>query len=103
MIGETISADLELANSDNEILALSNLLHGADALIVLFCPYCFGENTNNSMEALVSDVNDKLEFFNQKELRVICITRYNLHNYLHTTNLQSCQVIYLIIQSFDTM
>ena len=75
MIGETISADLELANTDNEISALSMLLHGAEGLVVLFCPYCFGEDTPNSMESLVLDVNDKLDFFNQRELRVICITR----------------------------
>jgi hypothetical protein len=72
MIGDLISSDLELANADNEIVPLSVLLHATEALVVLFVPYCFGKN---SMEILVEDVNNKIEFFYRKELRVICITR----------------------------
>ena len=77
MIGESIANGLELANADNEVCELNDLLHGAEALIVIFCPYCFGDaESGSSMESLVMDVNNNLDEFSALDLRVICITRY---------------------------
>lgn len=74
-VGDEINADLELASTDHEILPISQLIHGAEALILLFVPYCFGDIVDNSMEQLVLEVNERLDEFNQSDLRVVCITR----------------------------
>mmetsp|Transcript_31763 Transcript_31763/g.53575 ORF Transcript_31763/g.53575 Transcript_31763/m.53575 type:complete len:172 (-) Transcript_31763:387-902(-) len=75
MIGDTIANDLELANTDNEVSPVTMLLHGAEALIILFNPYTFGDETPNTMESLVLDINDRLDEFDSEDLRVVCITR----------------------------
>lgn len=75
MVGEIISAELEVSSTDNEVTPLSMLLHGAEALIVLFCPFCFGSTDEKSMEALMLDVNSKIDFFDRRDLRVVAITR----------------------------
>lgn len=75
MVGDMISTDLEVSSTDNEVTPLSMLLHGAEALVVLFCPCCFGDTEVKSMEALMQDVNSKIDFFDRRDLRVIAITR----------------------------
>lgn len=74
-IGEVISTELELATSDNEICGLSTLLNGAEALVVLFVPFCFGPINDGTMENLVIEVNERLDDFSEHDLRVICITK----------------------------
>ncbi|RYH12513.1 hypothetical protein EON65_38125 [archaeon] len=76
MIGEAVSSDLELASSNNEIFSISQLLHGAEALVMIFTPYCFGDATNKeSIESLILEVDERIDEFNSQDLRVVCITR----------------------------
>mmetsp|Transcript_16698 Transcript_16698/g.37058 ORF Transcript_16698/g.37058 Transcript_16698/m.37058 type:complete len:180 (-) Transcript_16698:338-877(-) len=75
MVGEALPTNLELANTENEVINLTALLQGAEALVVLFHPYTYAEVKKNSMENLILDVNDRLEFFEQEDVRVIVITR----------------------------
>jgi hypothetical protein len=75
MIGEKLNDFLELASSDHEIVSLTQLIHGAEALVILFTPFCFGEINDNTMENLIVQVNERIEEFNQQDLRVICIAR----------------------------
>ena len=76
MIGHKISSNLELGTVDHEISNLSHLLIGAEALVILFIPYCFGDILDDTMESLVLEVNRRIEEFNKNDLRVICISRY---------------------------
>eukprot|EP01039_Chlorochromonas_danica_P009953 gene9953-11003_t len=73
--GEVNCDKLELASSTNEIFSLSQIIGPAEAVIVIFVPYCFGDRTDNSIEALILEVNKRLEEFNSSDLRVICVTR----------------------------
>ena len=76
MIGETVSSNMELASSDNEIFSISQLLHGAEALVMIFTPYCYGDASNKeSIESLVLEVSSRIDEFNSQDLRVVCITR----------------------------
>jgi hypothetical protein len=77
MVGDTVSADLELASAENEICSISQLLHGAEALVVIFTSFCYGKLGKGSVETLILDVNERINEFNQQDLRVICITRYS--------------------------
>ena len=74
-VGDTVSSDLELASIQNEICPISQLFYGAEAVIIFFVPYCYGELTDNSMETLLIDVNQKIDDFNSQDLRVVCITK----------------------------
>jgi hypothetical protein len=73
-----MSNDLELASSENEIFPFNFLLNGAEALIILFLPFCFGERKEKSMEQLIINVNERLDTFNQHDIRVVCVTRYSV-------------------------
>lgn len=76
---EFLPKDLEVANSDNEICGLNSLVLGAELLVILFIPFCFGENVKNSMESLVCEVNDRMDEFSENDIRIICISRYYYH------------------------
>ncbi len=76
MIGETVNEKFEIVSSDNDVIGVTQLIQGADALIIIFVPFCFGEEVNLSMESLVMDVSDRLEEFNNRDIRVVCVTRY---------------------------
>lgn len=78
MIGQKIRENLELTTVEYEIKNLSHLLVGAEALIVLFVPYCFGSGTGGTMESLVTEVNSSLDEFLKQDLRVACICRWYL-------------------------
>lgn len=88
MVGEIINAALEVASSESEICGITQLLHGAEAVVVLFLPFCYGDTTSHSMESLVIDINQRIDEFNQQDLRVICITRcfYLLFSQLNSNN-----------------
>lgn len=75
MIGEEIASTLEVSSADNEIIALTQLLYGAEAVVFIFLPFCYGELVENTMEYLITDINKRIDEFNDKDIRVICITR----------------------------
>jgi peroxiredoxin len=74
-IGELVTSDLELASMDSEIVPVSQLFYGAEAVIMFFIPHCYGDETAQSMEALLINVNSSMDEFNQYDLRVICISK----------------------------
>ena len=74
-VGESVSSDLELASIQNEIVQISQLFHGAEAVIIFFVPYCYGELSDNSMETLLIEVSQKMDDFDAQELKVACITK----------------------------
>lgn len=75
MIGEQIRDNYEVVSSEHEITSLNQLIQGADALIIIFVPFCYGEETNVSIETLVMDTNDRLSDFSDNDFRVVCVTR----------------------------
>lgn len=76
MNGTAVSSDLELASSDNEIFSISQLLHGAEALVMIFTPYCYGDAASKeTIESLILEVNERIDEFNSQDLRVVCVTR----------------------------
>lgn len=74
-VGDLVSSDLEIASVQNEICPISQLFHGAEAVIIFFVPYCYGELSDHSMETLLIEVNQKMDDFEAQELRVVCITK----------------------------
>lgn len=74
MIGSTIP-ELELVSSDNQVFSINYLLRGAEAAVLLFCPFTYGESKTNTMERLLADINSSIENFNSRDIRVACITR----------------------------
>lgn len=78
MVGEVVNTAFEVASSENEICGITQLLHGAEAVVVLFLPFCYGDTSSHSIESLVIDVNQRIDEFNQQDVRVVCITRFPL-------------------------
>jgi peroxiredoxin len=74
-VGDVVSSDLEIASLENEIIPISQLFYGAEAVIIFFVSYCYGDPVKQSMESLLMEVNDHLDEFNQHDLRVVCISR----------------------------
>lgn len=74
-VGEQIRDNFEVVSTEHEIMTLNQLIQGADALIIIFVPFCYGEETNVSIETLVMDTNDRLGDFSDNDFRVVCITR----------------------------
>ncbi len=74
-VGDVVSSNLELASLENEIVPISQLFYGAEAVVIFFVPFCYGELVKQSMESLLVEVNDHLDEFNQHDLRVVCISR----------------------------
>lgn len=75
MIGETVNESVEILSSEHDVVGITQLIQGADALIIIFVPFCFGEESSSSMESLVMEVNNRLSDFNSRDMRVICVTR----------------------------
>lgn len=74
-VGDVVSSDLELASLENEIIPISQLFYGAEAVIIFFVSFCYGEQTKQSMESLLVEVNHHMDEFNQHDMRVVCISR----------------------------
>lgn len=65
----------ELISPDHEVVGITQLINGADAVVMIFIPFCYGEVGNGTMEALVLDVNRRIDEFNGQDLRVVCVTK----------------------------
>lgn len=74
----SVCAGLELVSSDDEICSFPQLMRGAEALVIIFTPYCFADAADNSIEGLLLDVNQRIDEFASHDIRVICVTRYAL-------------------------
>ena len=72
---EYIGSEHVLTSVTSEIYPLGLLLQGVDALIMVFVPYIFGDLIENTMEYLINDLNLDLPLFENRDVRVICVTR----------------------------
>lgn len=72
---EVISSRLELISSDYEVFSIAQLLHGAEALILIFTPHTYGDVADDSIESLILEVNARLDEFVANDLRVAVVTR----------------------------
>lgn len=76
MIGESVNETFEVVSTEHDVVSINQLIQGADALVTIFLPFCYGEEGNTSMESLVMDINDRLGEFHNNDMRVVCITRF---------------------------
>ena len=75
-MNQSIRSDLEVISLEHESCSLSHLSYGAESLVLIFVPYCYGElNNGNSMESFIMEMNRKIDLFNQNDFRVILISR----------------------------
>jgi hypothetical protein len=74
MIGSEIT-DLDLVSGEHDVYPLSSLLQGAEACLVIFCPFTYGDFSEGTMEHLLIEINDSIDEFNKRDIRVACITR----------------------------
>lgn len=75
MIGSVLP-DIEVVNTDHDVCSLPSLLVGAEATVLIFSPWSFGHMQNSgSLEALLVEMNEALQMFNDRDIRVACITR----------------------------
>lgn len=76
-VGDYLLSDLHVVNPESEVYALRTLKTGWAALIVVFIPYCFGDwGEKNTIHALLADLTEHLNIFQQRSLRLIGLTRY---------------------------
>lgn len=76
-VGDYLLSDLNIVNPESVVYPLRTLKIGWTALIVVFIPYCFGDgHEKNTIHALLADLTEHSNIFQQRSLRLIGLTRY---------------------------
>ena len=84
-IGEYMAPGMDICSAENAVIPLRLMNKGMDSLLVLFIPHCFGDNsTKNTLLSLIKEINDNIDIFRQRSIRVVGISRsYNLLSAYH--------------------
>ena len=68
--------DVTLVRANGVVCQLPSYLREASALVLIYVPYCFGSASPGTIFQFLNKVNDCRSLFEDKDIRVLCITRY---------------------------